>query len=84
MTPSSVYGVRTPLAEQPGRSAILDMAHYLCPHCEDVVDFDGLARVTWCNACGQPLSMFDLLPVRPAMTRSEPVMPEENEKPALA
>ncbi len=48
------------------------MAHYLCPHCEDVVDFDGLARVTWCNGCGQPLSMFDLLPLRPAITREQP------------
>jgi hypothetical protein len=23
----------------------MDMAHYLCPNCQDVVDFDGLARV---------------------------------------
>jgi uncharacterized protein (DUF983 family) len=65
------------------RPTILDMAHYLCPHCEDVVDFDGLARVTWCNACGQPLSMFDLLPVRPAITR-EPADVQEQAPPALA
>lgn len=58
------------------------MAHYLCPHCEDVVDVNGLARVTWCNACGQPLSMFDLLPLRPAISR-EPDAQEEA-PPALA
>jgi hypothetical protein len=52
------------------------MAHYLCPHCKDVVEFDGLARVTWCNACGQPLTMLDLLPVRPGMVRGEPLSPE--------
>jgi hypothetical protein len=62
---------------------ILDMAHYLCPHCEDVVDMDGLARVTWCNACGQPLSMYDLLPVRPAIT-ADPAQSQEDMPPALA
>jgi hypothetical protein len=61
----------------------LDMAHYLCPHCEDVVDFDGVARVIWCNGCGQPLSMFDLLPLRPAMTR-QPAEAKEDKPPALA
>ena len=70
-----------------GRSAYaadnLDMAHYLCPHCEDVVDFDGLARVTWCNGCGQPLSMFDLLPSgRPS--RREPGRVSGGQPPALA
>lgn len=60
------------------------MAHYLCPHCEDVVDFDGLARVTWCNGCGQPLSQFDLLPVRPAITRIEPAPTQEIVPPAIA
>ena len=62
---------------------ILAMAHYLCPHCEDVVDFDGLARVIWCNGCAQPLSMFDLLPLRPAITR-EPADVQEQLPPALA
>lgn len=62
---------------------IFDMAHYLCPHCEDVVDFDGLSRVTWCNGCGQPLSMFDLLPLRPAIT-GEPTESQEEAPPALA
>jgi hypothetical protein len=62
----------------------LDMAHYLCPHCEDVVDFDGLARVTWCNGCGQPLSMFDLLPLRPAITARGPADAQEEAPPALA
>ena len=70
-----------------GRSAdgaeIMDMAHYLCPNCEDVVDFDGLARVTWCNGCGQPLSMFDLLPLRPAISR-DPAETQEQAPPALA
>jgi hypothetical protein len=61
----------------------LDMAHYLCPNCEDVVDFDGLSRVTWCNGCGQPLSMFDLLPLRPAITGESPESQEEA-PPALA
>ena len=60
----------------------MDMAHYLCPNCEDVVDFDGLARVTWCNGCGQPLSMFDLLPLRPAI--SQPAETQEQAPPALA
>jgi hypothetical protein len=62
----------------------LDMAHYLCPHCEDVVDFDGLARVTWCNGCGQPLSMFDLLPLRSAMTREPAAEVTEQAPPAIA
>jgi hypothetical protein len=61
----------------------LDMAHYLCPHCEDVVDYDGHVRVIWCNGCGQPLSMFDLLPLRPAMTR-QPGHVKEDKPPALA
>jgi hypothetical protein len=65
------------------RSALLDMAQYLCPHCEEVVDMDGTSRVTWCNACGQPLSMFDLLPIRPAMTRG-PADAQEDKPPALA
>ena len=62
----------------------LDMAHYLCPHCEDVVDYDGLARVIWCNGCGQPLSMFDLLPLRPAMTREPAAEITEQAPPAIA
>ena len=64
-------------------SALLDMANYLCPNCDDVVDIEGAARVTWCNACGQPLSMFDLLPVRPAIT-PEPTESQEDKPPALA
>ena len=61
----------------------MDMAHYLCPNCEDVVDFDGLSRVTWCNGCGQPLSMFDLLPLRPAIT-GESAESQEEAPPAFA
>ena len=78
-----VYGVPTRLDDWTIMPTILDMAHYLCPHCQDVVDFDGLARVTWCNACGQPLSMFDLLPVRPAIT-ADPAEIQEDKPPALA
>jgi hypothetical protein len=48
-----------------------------------VVDFDGLARVTWCNACGQPLSMYDLLPIRPAIS-AVPNHSQEDKPPALA
>ena len=65
------------------RPTILDMAHYRCPHCEDVVDLDGLARVTWCNACGQPLSMYDLRPLRPAIA-IDPAGPQEDQPRALA
>ena len=78
-----VYGVLTPLDDRPMRSAILDMAHYLCPNCDDVVDVEGTARVTWCSACGQPLSMFDLLPVRPAI-KVESTKSQEDMPPALA
>ena len=69
--------------DRPMPPTILDMAHYLCPNCDDVVDLDGTARVTWCNSCGQPLSMFDLLPVRPAIT-TEPAKTQEDKPPALA
>jgi hypothetical protein len=48
------------------------MAHYMCPHCHDEVDVTGFARVTWCNACGHPLTMLDLLPIRPGTKRAEP------------
>ena len=71
------------------KPTMLDMAHYLCPHCDDVVDVESLARVTWCDSCGQPLSMFDLLPVRPTITapsviKAEPAQPQEETPPALA
>jgi DNA-directed RNA polymerase subunit RPC12/RpoP len=61
----------------------LDMAHYRCPHCEDVVDLDGLARVTWCNACGQPLSMYDLRPLRPTIS-AEAAEPQDETPRAVA
>lgn len=62
------------------------MAHYLCPSCDEVVDVGGSSRVTWCNACGQPLSMFDLLPVRPAIVAesAQPAQSQEDMPPALA
>jgi hypothetical protein len=75
--------VWTRLDDWPIKPNILDMAHYLCPHCEDVVDFDGRSRVTWCNGCGQPLSMFDLLPLRPAIAR-DATDAQEEAPPALA
>ena len=59
------------------------MAQYMCPNCRDVVAFDGFARVTWCNACGQPLTMLDLLPVRPELKRVEPQPTEEAEPPTV-
>ncbi len=62
------------------------MAHYLCPSCDEVVDVAGASRVTWCNACGQPLSMFDLLPVRPAIAAvpAQQASSQEDMPPALA
>ena len=48
------------------------MAEYMCPHCHDEVGFAGFARVTWCNECGHPLTMLDLLPIRPGAKRAEP------------
>jgi NAD-dependent SIR2 family protein deacetylase len=60
------------------------MAHYRCPSCNDVVDLDGLARVTWCNGCGQPLTLLDLLPIRPGITSTEPPQPEEADTTAIA
>jgi uncharacterized protein YlaI len=73
----------TRLDDWPIKPTLMDMAHYLCPHCEDVVDFDGRSRVTWCNGCGQPLSMFDLLPLRPAIAR-DAADAQEEAPPALA
>jgi hypothetical protein len=60
------------------------MTHYRCPACNDVVDLDGLARVTWCNGCGQPLTLLDLLPIRPGISSPEPSQPEEASRSALA
>jgi hypothetical protein len=60
------------------------MTHYRCPSCDDVVDADGLARVIWCNGCGQPLTLLDLLPIRPGITSAEPTPPEEAGTTALA
>jgi len=57
------------------------MARYRCPNCHDEVDTEvgGVARVTWCSACGQPLTMLDLLPVRisPTDPEAETSLPEE-------
>ena len=47
------------------------MAQYECPNCHDVVNFDGFARVTWCNACGSPVTMLDMLPLM-STARTEP------------
>jgi hypothetical protein len=60
------------------------MTHYRCPCCDDVVDADGLARVIWCNGCGQPLTLLDLLPVRPGITEAKAPQAEEADATALA
>ncbi len=70
--PPSANGVSTPLKDAPPFSAILHMAEYLCPHCHHEVGFAAFARVTWCNECGHPLTMLDLLPIRPGDKRAEP------------
>jgi predicted amidophosphoribosyltransferase len=51
------------------------MPRYLCPSCHEVTEPSGAARYAWCTACGQPLSLFDLLPVRPGV-------PPRSEEPA--
>jgi hypothetical protein len=43
------------------------MQRYLCPSCHEVTEASGASRYAWCTACGQPLSLFDLLPVRPGV-----------------
>ncbi len=53
------------------------MPRYLCPSCHEVTEPSGAARYAWCTACGQPLSLFDLLPVRPGV-------PPRNEEPAAS
>lgn len=60
------------------------MTQYRCPSCDDVVDADGLARVIWCNGCGQPLTLLDLLPIRPGITQAEPRQADEADAAALA
>jgi hypothetical protein len=49
-----------------------------------VVGADGLARVIWCNGCGQPLTLLDLLPIRPGIASTEPSQAEEADTTALA
>jgi hypothetical protein len=43
------------------------MQRYLCPSCHGVTEASVSSRYAWCTACGQPLSLFDLLPVRPGV-----------------
>jgi hypothetical protein len=43
------------------------MQRYLCPACNEVSEAIGASRYAWCTACGGPLSLFDLLPVRPGV-----------------
>lgn len=53
------------------------MQRYLCPACHEVSEATGASRYAWCIACGQPLSLTDLLPVRPGVpTRREEMPPE--------
>jgi hypothetical protein len=52
------------------------MQRYLCPSCHAVTEASVASRYAWCTACGQPLSLFDLLPVRPgAPARGEEPTP---------
>jgi hypothetical protein len=39
------------------------MPRYLCSNCSEVVEMSGFARFDWCNACGEPLTAEDRLPV---------------------
>jgi hypothetical protein len=47
------------------------MQRYLCPACNEVSEAIGASRYAWCTACGAPLSLFDLLPVRPGVPARE-------------
>ena len=53
------------------------MQRYLCPSCQAITQASVASRYAWCTACGQPLSLFDLLPVRPGvpLRSDEPVAP---------
>jgi hypothetical protein len=55
------------------------MQRYLCPSCHEVTEASGASRYAWCLACGQPLSLFDLLPVRPGV----PARTEEAAQPPV-
>jgi hypothetical protein len=52
------------------------MQRYLCPTCNEVSEAVGASRYAWCTACGAPLSLFDLLPVRPGVPAREVALVE--------
>ena len=39
------------------------MPRYLCSHCSEVSEMSGFGRFDWCQACGEPLTAEDRLPV---------------------
>ena len=39
------------------------MPRYLCSSCHEVVELSGSMRFEWCTACGDPLSVENMLPV---------------------
>jgi predicted amidophosphoribosyltransferase len=50
-----------------------DMARFLCPDCQEVVDAVG-ARFAFCNGCGAPLTIENVLPVQ--LIRAEREQPD--------
>jgi hypothetical protein len=43
------------------------MPRYLCPGCGEVTQLGGTSRFDFCPACGQPLTVEDLMPIRPGI-----------------
>lgn len=39
------------------------MPRYMCSSCHEVVELSGSMRFEWCTACGEPLSVENMLPV---------------------
>ena len=50
-----------------------EMARFLCHNCQGVVDAGG-ARFAFCNSCGAPLTIENMLPVQ--LIRAEPEQPD--------
>lgn len=53
------------------------MARYLCSCCHEVVESASM-RMDFCASCGTPVTIEDLLPVQPVISRghTEPSVPE--------